>query len=321
MRKLFLLLIGVAAAVGVLWAGHFGLGPVVIVNEYEYKVPLLLGSPWREPIEEPGFTWRLPVVETMLTLDKRLLFLDAEPVELLIGNETLLVDYYAVWRISQPLVFRRSYPGGIPDAERAIQRRLRSRVGATIGRMPIEQLLARAQVIDDIGDELSAGLAEKGVEVLDVRINRTELPRQAESAAYNQMREQRRAISREYRAKGEREAREIRARADREARTILAEAEAKAEVVRGEGDARAAAIYAAAYSRNSEFYSFVRSLEAYRVTLGSHTTMVLAPDHEFYKFLEPDKQLGPSSAAGRAASQLPPSATPQASPPSPSPSP
>lgn len=301
MRVLFMLLLVIAALVGTLWAGQFGYGPVVIVNEYEYKVPLLLGAPWRETIREPGFTLRVPIIETMLTLDKRLQFLDAQPVELLIGNETLLVDYYAVWRISEPLMFRRSYPGGMPDAENAIQRRLRSQVGATIGRMPLEQLLARAQVIDEIGDELSASLAEKGIEVLDVRINRTELPTQAESAAYEQMREQRHAISREYRAKGEREAREIRARAEREARTLLAKAHADAEVTRGEGEAESAAIYAAAYSKNAEFYAFVRSLQAYRNTLGEGTTMVFAPDHEFYKYLEPQKEHDRVGAGTRSA--------------------
>jgi membrane protease subunit HflC len=286
MRGLFSLLLLVATLVGTLWAGQFGWGPTVIVNQWEHKIPLLLGAPWREPISEPGLTWRIPLVETMTTLDKRLQFLDAKPVELLIGNETLLVDYYAIWRIIDPLLFLRSYPGGIPDAERAIGRRLRSQVGATIGRMPLEQLLARAKVIDDLGSEVSVALAEKGVEVVDVRINRTELPRDAESAAYEQMREQRRAISREHRAKGEREAREIRAKTEREARTLVAEATAKSEITMGEGDAEAAAIYAAAYGNDPEFYNFVRSLEAYRLSLRQHTTMVLPPDHEFFRYLQ-----------------------------------
>jgi membrane protease subunit HflC len=291
------MLIVVAWVVGTIWAGQFNWGPTVVVREYEHKIPLLLGAPWREPISKPGLTWRIPLVETMVTLDKRLQFLDAKPVELLIGNETLLVDYYAIWRIVDPLLFLRSYPGLMVDAERAIGRRLRSQIGATIGRMPLEQLLARAKVIDELGSEVSVALAEKGVEVVDVRINRTELPRDAEPATYEQMREQRRAVSREYRAKGDREAREIRAKTEREARTLLAQATAQSEITRGEGDAEAAAIYASAYGKDPEFYAFVRSLEAYRASLGEGTTMVLPPDHEFFRYLQSGDALAPGPGA------------------------
>jgi membrane protease subunit HflC len=291
MRLLYVMLLGVASAVGLLWAGQFGIGPFVIVNEYEYRIPLLAGAPWRAPLDRPGMTWRIPLVESMESLDKRLQFLDADPVEMLVGSETLIVDYYAIWRIIDPLAFKRSYPGGMGDAQISIQRRLKSRVGATIGKMPLEQVLARARVIEELGGDVTKQLTEKGIEVIDVRINRTELPPDAEAAAYNQMREQRRAISREHRAKGEREARQIRAQADRKARTMLAEARAEAEVTRGEGDATAAAIYAAAYQREPEFYAFVRSLEAYRNTLGARTTMVLPPDHAFFRFLDPSVKL------------------------------
>lgn len=299
MRKLLLLLLLVAALVGTVWAGQFGWGPVVIVYEYEYKIPLLLGAPWRDPIDEPGLVFKIPFVETMLTLDKRLQYLDAKPAEMLIGEGAMLVDYYAIWRISNPLEFQRSYGGSVATANLAIQRRLESAVTATIGRMKLEELLARAKVFDQLGEELSRTLAEKGVEVVDVRINRTELPREAEDAAFAQMREQRRKISREHRARGEREAREVRASAEREARTMLAQARAKAEITRGEGDAQAAAIYAAAYDQDPEFYAFLRSLQAYRATLGEGTTMVIPPGHEFFRYLDPGKR---ESSGGSGAS-------------------
>jgi membrane protease subunit HflC len=299
MRKLFVALLVIAALVGTVWAGQFGWGPVVIVYEYEYKIPLLLGAPWRDTIEKPGLTWRIPLIETMETLDKRLQYLDAEAAEMLIGEGAIVVDYYAVWRISDPLPFQRTFAGSIDDANITIQRRLESQVAATVGRMSLEQLLARAVVFDELGEEVSRTLGEKGVEVVDVRINRTELPREAEEAAYAQMREQRRKISREHRAKGEREAREIRAKADREARTMLAQAQSQAEITRGEGDAEAAAIYATAYGKDPEFYAFLRSLEAYRATLGDGTTMVMAPDHEFFRYLDPSKP----STSGKGKSQ------------------
>ena len=148
------------------------------------------------------------------------------------------------------------------------------------------ELLARAEVLDDLSDRATTELAGNGVRVLDVQINRTELPLQTENATFEQMREQRRSISREKRAIGEREAREIRAKANRKARELLAVARAKAEVMRGEGDAAAARIYAKAYSKDPDFYAFVRSLEAYRKTLIENTTLVVSPDHEFFKFLD-----------------------------------
>ena len=278
-----MLLLGIGA--GTLWAGQFGWGPLVIVNEWEDKIPLLLGSPWREPIVKPGPTWRIPLVEEMVTLDKRLQFLDADPVEMQIESERLEVDYYAVWRMSDPLLFRRSFPGGNEAASLIIKRRLKALVGATVGRMTLQELLARSELIKDLGDTVRKDMAAKGIDIVDVRINRTELPKKALSAAYDQMREQRRAISREYRAKGEREAREIRAKADRAARTVLAEAESQADLTRGEGDAKAAAIYAEAYSRDEDFYAFTRSLAAYRATLKDRTTLIVSPDETFFRYL------------------------------------
>ena len=291
MRVLFLALLASAGLIGVLWTGQYGYGPVVITNEHEFKIMLLLGAPWRDPQTEPGLSWRIPIFETVDTLDKKLQYLNAEPVELLIGNQALLVDYYAVWRIIDPLAFMRSFGGRMDTAQNAVARRLKSQVAATIGQMALEELLARADVLNYLDEELSLDLAQKGVAVVDVRINRTELPHEAENAAFDQMREQRRAISRYHRAKGDREAREIRAKAEREARTKLASAKAQAEITRGQGDAESAAIYAKAYGQAPEFYAFVRSLEAYRATMNPNTTLVLSPDHEFFRFLEPAKAM------------------------------
>jgi membrane protease subunit HflC len=153
------------------------------------------------------------------------------------------------------------------------------------------------EAISSFDEESTEDLRGTGVEIVDVRLNRIELPRAAEPAAYSQMREQRRALSREHRAVGERRAREVRASADRQARLVLATAEAKAELVRGEGDAESARIYADAYSRDPEFFAFLRSLEAYREVLRERTTMVLPPDHAFFRFLDPAAR---GSSAGRA---------------------
>jgi len=279
---LFLAWILLVSAVAGLWAGQYGYGPVVVTQEWQYHVVLRLGAPVRT-LSEPGVSLRIPFLETLLVRDKRLQYLAVEPSEMIVGNETLLVDYYAVWQITDPLAFSRSYPN-MAAAERVIRARLQSRVNDKISSLPLEAILARSNVLGDIAVQSTESLSESGVAVVDLRISRTDIPKQNEESTFNQMREQRLAIAREHRAKGEREAREIRAKADREARTLRAQAQSQAEITRGQGDAEAAGIYAAAYSADPEFYSFVRSLEAYRKTIDESTTLVLSSEHEFFEF-------------------------------------
>jgi membrane protease subunit HflC len=175
----------------------------------------------------------------------------------------------------------------VSEASDRIQQRVGSLVGDSIGNLTMSELLSRAEALELLDTKATAELITNGVRVVDVRINRTELPLKAEAATFEQMREQRRAISREKRAIGEREARGLRARAKREARELVAMATSEAVVLRGEGDAQAARIYAQAYGKDPEFFAFVRSLEAYRKTLGEKTTLVVPPDHEFFRYLDP----------------------------------
>jgi membrane protease subunit HflC len=192
-----------------------------------------------------------------------------------------------LWQIQSPLAFRRSFPNGTTEAKKRIQRTVGSLVGDAVGNLSMAEVLARAEILETLDERATEELESNGIRVVDVRINRTELPLPSESATFEQMREQRRAISRRKRAVGAREAREIRAKANREAREMLAQANADSEIRRGEGDAEAARIYAEAYSKDPDFYAFVRSLEAYRKTLAEGTTLVVAPDHEFFKYLDP----------------------------------
>jgi membrane protease subunit HflC len=192
-----------------------------------------------------------------------------------------------LWQIDSPLAFRRSFPGSVAAAEAKIQSTVGSLVKNAIGTLSMGELLARAEVLDTLSVRATEELVDDGVRVIDVRINRTELPLASQKSTFEQMREQRRAIAREKRAVGERGAREIRARAEHEAREILAEANAAAQVARGEGDAEAARIYASAYGKDAEFYAFTRSLEAYRRSLGQKTSIILSPDHEFFRYLDP----------------------------------
>jgi len=288
MRRVLLLSpVVFAVFVGLIWAAEFGMGPLVITKEYEYKIILRLGNPVKV-LQEPGLWWRLPLLDEVRTFDQRLQYLNAKPVEMEIAKgDRLIIDYYAVWRIDNALDYLMSFPDGMRSAEQRIQRAINGKVGARIGTLELSELLERSASLDLLDEESSEEMAGTGVQVVDVRLNRTEIPKNAESAAFAQMREQRRALAREYRVDGEREARKARAEAEREARTTIAKARSEAEVIRGEGDAESAHTYAAAYGKDPEFYAFVRSLEAYRKTLGDRTTMVLAPDHEFFRFLDP----------------------------------
>jgi membrane protease subunit HflC len=304
MRRLFFLLTVLGAlVVAALWAAQYDRGPIVINQADEYRLVLRWGVPQPELVE-PGVAMtdelfglklpfempfiRLPFMDEVLVFDKKIQYLNAAPTEVEIaGNERLIVDFYALWRIESPLLFRRSFPGGMPEAQVRIQRTVGALVGDAVGGLTMAQLLARAQVLESLDESATAELDSNGVRVIDVRISRTELPLPTEQATFEQMREQRRAISRERRAIGERTAREIRAKAEREARELVAEARAEAEVLRGEGDASAARIYAEAYTKNADFYAFVRSLEAYRKTLRENTTLVVPPEHEFFRFLDP----------------------------------
>jgi membrane protease subunit HflC len=276
-----------AVTLGLLWSHAYPWSPFVIATEAEHKLVINRFGEVSAVLSEPGLALRIPFFDTVRSYDRRLQYLNAEPVEIQIArSDKLIIDYYVLWAIRDPLAFLRSFPQGMAKAEDRLQEAVNGLVGARIGGLELEQLLERVDAIESIGEEMDREFAEAGLRVIDVRINRTELPRKAESAVYEQMREQRRALAREYRVKGERSAREVRAEAKRTARTLLAEAYAFSEVTRGEGDAVAARIYSDAYGRDPDFYDFVRSLEAYRKTLGRGTTLVVPPDHEFFRFLQ-----------------------------------
>ncbi|MDP6977697.1 MAG: protease modulator HflC [Myxococcota bacterium] len=303
-RVLLPLLLVMAIVVGLLWAAEYGYGPIVITKENEYKVIVGLTGP-RKEIKEPGWdptVWVIPFVDEVLTYDRRLRYLNAPPVRIVIANgEKLIIDYYALWRITDPLEFRRQFPNGEEQAAGRIREDIKSLVGSKIGALDLAQLLARNEVLRTLHEESSERLRGTGVEVVDLRLNRTEFPPNAVEAAYAQMREQQRALAREHRAQGERMAREMRASAERSARTTLATARAESENLRGAGDAEATRIFAEAHQQDPEFYAFVRSLEAYRTSLREGTTMVLTPDHPFLRNLAPelDVQKLPPVSAGR----------------------
>jgi membrane protease subunit HflC len=294
-RLLTILLILAALAVGLIAAGRQGIGPVLVTREDQQRILLLLGNPRKERTG-PGLSLRLPVLEEMRTYDSRWLHLASEPKEIqTTDRERIVVDNYVIWRIADPLQFYKSFPTGVTEAETQIDQQVRAKVREVIGQHTLVEVLKdkRAEIMEDIGQKSGQALERFGIEVNDVRISRTELPRGTEENVYARMRAERDRQARKNRAEGEEQARRIRAEADREARVVVAEARGQAEIERGKGDAEATRIYAEAYSKDAEFYSFLRSLEAYRKTIGEGTTMVLAPDHDFFRLLSLGSEGGP----------------------------
>lgn len=288
MRRLLVsLLLLVAAVTGLLVAGSYDLGPVVITREGEQKIILMFGDPRK--VTTPGPDLRMPLLEDTRSYEKRLLYLNTEPLPIQTEDqERLVVDNYVLWRIDDPIQFFASFPEGVVQAEAQIDRVVRAGVREVVGRHTLTEVVSdlRVDIMGQITRRMDEALDKYGVEVADVRINRTELPETTEQNVFARMKTERQRLARKYRAEGEEKARRIRAEADRDARVVVAYAKRDGEMARGEGDARAAGIYAKAYAQAPEFYDFRRSLEAYRKTIGDHTTLVLSPKAEFFRFLE-----------------------------------
>jgi membrane protease subunit HflC len=276
------LLIVVAAA-----SSLAGCGPVVVNREGEHRIGLFLGDPV-SVISEPGIALTPPFISIQV-FDARWRHLASESREILTQDqERIVVDHYAVWRISEPLLFRRTFPAGIAQARDRIDKQVRGQLREVIGKQRLMQVLKdeRPAILEEIAANSNQAVERFGVEIRDVRINRTDLPKNTEENIFARMRSERDRLARKYRAEGEEQARIIRAEADREALVIVAEARRDADVERGAGDAEATRIYAEAYSQDAELYDFVRSLEAYRNTLGEGTTFVLPPDHAFFELFQ-----------------------------------
>jgi membrane protease subunit HflC len=287
-RIVFGLLVVSAIFAALVWAGEVGVGPVVITREGEQKVVLLFGSPVSVQTE-PGLSLRMPFVSNVLSFDRRFLYFDSESQQMQTRDaERPVVDHYVVWRIADPLKFFASFPSGMGQAEAQIDRVTRSDLREVVGTRTLAEVVTteREQVMRAITDKSAGSLAEFGIEVRDVRINRTELPPGTEANVYARMRSQREQLARKYRAEGEQEGRRIRAEADRDARVTVADAQRDADVLRGEGEAESARIYAEAHSIAPEFYGFVRRLDAYKKTIGDKTTLVVPPSNEFFELLQ-----------------------------------
>ncbi|MBO6729739.1 MAG: protease modulator HflC [Maricaulis sp.] len=283
MRSLGLIILGVAVFIG--------LQSVYTVNEREQALIVYLGNPVdsvNENGEDAGLHFKMPFVMNVLIFDRRNLEFDMSPEEIQASDQVrLVVDAFLRYRITNPLRFYQT----VRD-ERGAQLRLRSimddSLRGVIASIPSQDVISgqRAELMERVQAAVEAQVATQdlGIEVVDVRILRADLPQQIAERVFERMRSQRELERNRILAEGERQATEIRANADREVAITLAEARADSQRIRGEGDAQRTAIYAAAYGRDAEFYGFYRSMEAYEVAIQNGTPIVIPPDSEFFEY-------------------------------------
>lgn len=281
-----MVLLGIAAAA--VYASAF------IVHQNEQALVLEFGKPKRV-VKEPGLKWKLPLVETVDIFEKRILDIDTQSLEVIAADQKrLVVDAFARYKIVNPLKFYQTirYEGAVasrldPIIEAALRRVLGAATFVDLVREKREELMKRiAQQVNAEGQAL-------GLEVVDVRIKRADLPEQNQKSVFDRMRAEREREAAEFRAQGTAEANRIRATADREATVIKAEATRKAEQLRGEGDAERNRIFAEAFGRDPDFFAFYRSMQAYEQALKSgDTRLVLSPESPFFEyFSDPQGQV------------------------------
>jgi len=265
----------------------FGLisGALFKVAEPVQAVVFQFGDP-RRVIQEPGLAWKIPFIQDVKFFDKRVLNLDPQPLELpLADQKRMIVDAYARYKIVDPLEFYKAV-----RTERAFVdlfgRILNTEVRNSIAKVQMIDLLSekRVDVMTEIMTNIQAKAPQYGIEIVDVRIGRTDLPEQISQNVFDRMRTDRVQVANRLRAEGEEIKQRITAEAEREKTVILAEARRTSNILRGEGDAQRNVVLGEAYGKDPEFFRFYRSMEAYREALGEGTSMVLSPDSEFFSY-------------------------------------
>ncbi len=263
---------------------------VVIVDETQQVVITEFGKPIKV-IEDPGLTFKLPIIQEAHYFENRLLEYDAEPTEVITADKkTMVLDNYAQFRIVDPLLFLQTVAteGG---AQSRLDDLIYSEIRVEVGRFELHEIVAthRRQIMAEVTQRCDELAREYGMEVIDVRIKRADLPPENEQAVFDRMEAERGREAKKYRSEGQEEAAKIRADADKESQILLAEAYKAAEEIRGSGDAEAIRIYADAFNKDPEFYSFIRSLDAYRVSLQGEKVLILSPEQSSFLqyFLSP----------------------------------
>lgn len=273
--------------IGALVAVLVLLSSLFTVGEREKAIRLALGNIDRSDFE-PGLHFRLPIYHRVFKFDSRILTLDAEPERVLTSEKkNVVVDAFAKWRISDVTKFFLATNGDERSATTRLGQFMRKGVLDAFGQRTVEEVVSgeRAELMVEIQGNVNERAQDLGIEVVDVRVKRVELPSDVSDSVFSRMEKERATVAKAFRSRGEETAKGIRADADRQRAEIIAEANREAEQIRGEGDAQAAQTYAAAYNQDSEFFRLSRSLRAYeKVFQGKSDVLLLKPDSEFFRY-------------------------------------
>lgn len=262
-----------------------GLASLFTVSEREQALVVQFGEPKRT-VTTPGLHVKLPFFEQVIFLEKRVLSLDVRPQEVLAADQRrIVVDSFARYKIIDPL---KRYQAAANDtiANDLLEKIMDTTVRNVLAQQPMNNIVSgeRASLMAEISRITNERAASIGLEVIDVRLKRVDLPAQNSQAIFQRMETERQQEAAEKRAEGRRDAIKIRADADRQSAVIVAEAEKQSQIIRGEADGRAVKIFADAFGRDEEFFEFYRTMQAYRKSLGKDdTTLVLSPDSDFFK--------------------------------------
>ena len=257
-----------------------------IVDETKQSIVLQFGKPIRA-ISEPGLNWKFPFIQNVVFFEDRLLVYDAAPTEIITKDKkTLIVDNYARWKIVDPLKFLQTVRD-LNGAQARLDDIIYSELRVDLGLFDMSEIVSERREgimkrVTEISNEKSNTY---GIEIVDVRIKRVDLPPENEKFIFDRMRAERERIAKQYRAEGQEESAKIIAETEREKTVILAEAYKTAQTLKGEGEAKSVKIYAESFNQDPEFYKFYRTLEAYRKTFKDKTTVILSTDSEFLKYL------------------------------------
>ncbi|OBZ09465.1 MULTISPECIES: protease modulator HflC [Bacillales] len=267
-----------------------GSGSMYIVKEGEYKVVLRFGEAMRA-VPEPGLKFKLPFIENVSTLPKYQMTYESSPTTILTKDQKpIVVDNYTVWRITNASQFLRtvqSVSGGIQRIDEAVYNSVRRKLSEVNYDNIISENTARGNINDEITKDVISALTRDnyGIEVIDVRIKRTDLPEENKQSVYNRMISDRQSIAARYLSEGDEESRKITSKADRTATELLAQAQADAKKIVAEGEREAAVIYNKAYGSDPQFYNFYRTLESYATTLQNEPVIMIPIDSPYAKIL------------------------------------
>ena len=274
----------VVLALVVLVTGAFSMYQVA---EWEKAILFRLGEIVKTDVQ-PGLHFKIPFVDNVRKFDGRRLTLDVEPERFLtVEKKNVIVDSFVMWRIADAKRFYTAVMGDERNARQRLEQIVKDGMRGQFSKRTVNQVVSeeRDTITKDLTIAASAQAGQIGIEIVDVRVKRVDLPSEVSNSVYRRMQAERSRVAKEFRSQGAELAEKIRAGADRQRQVLIAEAYREAEQTRGEGDARAAEIYAQAFNKDKEFYAFFRSLRAYQESFdGSNDLMLLTPDGEFFEY-------------------------------------